>query len=159
MAKLTMTGVTPDDLESMLSRIDADLRRKAITDAIKQENKYLLTEVRQQMRSQGLKGGKRDDRRSLVTAMGSKRKSVDGGAVGYVGARLNKPWRAFHAHLYESGHRMIVSRGSRKGSAPLQGTRVVAGKRPFITAETRTRRTRESIVQRVMSEWAAKASQ
>ena len=103
----------------------------------------------------GDKPGKKD----LRTAMGVKVKKYKGGRVFWfgVGARTHAPWLAFHSHLYEKGHKMVVSRGERKGQTSLTRAKV-EGKGEFINIATKTIPQQNAAAVKVMQDFAAQAS-
>ncbi len=167
MANVIPSGMMPEELEDLLLNIDATFRRKAIKAAVKEENKVILAAAKRNMKAEGLKGGKREGRKSLLASYAVKVWQHKNGAVtvGYVGARLKPSYWAYHAHLYELGHDMYVSRGSRRGTVragtakkPLQGKSRVPGKGVLIKAELNTRQRRHRILINALMMWAEKLS-
>jgi hypothetical protein len=64
-----------------------------------------------------------------------------------------------HGHLVEEGHKVVVSRGERKGQAPLSGTAHVPGKKFLSTAADLTKVEQDNAVIGRLQELIAEAEQ
>lgn len=121
-------GVSPEDLDKMLGKINVIFRGETLENALKAASQPVVKAYRKEVPKPGYKGDKKKHR-SLRSSISYKKKVYKGNIwVGIVGARVNTPWSAHHAHLFEDGHRMVVSRGPRAGEdiGFVQGRRAMA---------------------------------
>lgn len=158
MADIKVFGLNPKGLDSLLAQVEASLRTKAMDKAIRAAAKLVLKEVRPTITKKGYPGDK-PGKKDLRTSMGVKVKSYRGGVIKWagVGARTHKPWKAFHSHLYEKGHDMIVSRGERKGETALT-TAHVEGKGRFMEIAERTKPRQHLAIVDTLGDYFVKAS-
>lgn len=158
MASVEIDGLDPDELEKILENVQIAMRGKVIGKGLRAAGKIVVKEYKSRITAPGYEGDK-PGQRSLRDAIGYKGKRYSNGNwVGVVGARVKSPWRAHHAHLYEKGHRMIVSRGSRAGQQSL--TRAfVPGKAALVPAYQTTRKRQVEAMEDNIRDEAMKASQ
>ena len=158
MASTEFEGTDPDQLDAILENVQHRLRGPIIKKGLRAAGKPVIQEYRLRITAPGYKGDD-PDKRSLRSAIGFK--GVQYGEftwVGIVGARVHQPWGAHHAHLYEEGHRMIVSRGSRKGQTALTRA-TVPGKAALVPAIQNTRAKQVTAMTDKIKDEALKASQ
>ena len=147
---IEITGIPPEELDRVLAHIDVRLRNEAIEKSLKAASKPVIKEYRQRITAPGYKGDK-PNKRALRASVGYKQKRYKDGqvVVGIVGARVNQPWSAYHAHLYEDGHRMVVSRGPRKG----EDVGFVEGRRVFATSVDNTTSAQQRLMRDKLAEY------
>lgn len=148
-------GLDPGELDKMLGRVDVMLRNEAMEKSLRAASKPVIKEYRKRITPPGYKGDK-PGKRPLKSAAGYKQKRYKDGlvVVGVVGARVSQPWSAYHAHLYEDGHRMVVSRGPRAG----EEVGVVQGRRALTPAVETTEAEQRKAMSDVLSKYADRAS-
>ncbi len=158
MADIITFGVEPEELDRIIANVDGVLREKAIKKAGKEAANLVDKEASKYITRKGYEGDK-PGKKDLRTSMGVKSKQYKGGLKFWwgVGARTHAPWKALHSHLYEKGHKMVVSRGSRKGQTSLTKAKV-QGKGKFLRVQVNTQPQQNRIIVKTLTEFAEKAS-
>lgn len=151
-------GVDPGELEQILANVQQRLQGRVISKALRASARPVIKAYRQRITPPGYDGDK-PNKRSLRSAIGYKGKKYGNHTfVGIVGARVQQPWGAAHAHLYDQGHKMIVSRGSRKGQQALTKA-IVPGKAALAPAVDTTMKEQQVVMVDKLKDEALKASQ
>lgn len=156
MADVKLTGVKPEDLDRKLFFVLSELRTKAMDASLRAQAKVVIDDARRRVRrSKTRKTGKH-----LRSAIGVKLMQYRGGLirVAIVGARTNDPWRGFHAHLIEDGHKVRPQKktaGKRKSEAKKQ----FVDARPFmLPAVHATQKQQETAFLTELEKWMVSAS-
>ena len=113
------------DVEKSLESIPIELRGKSLSRAV---GKGGLV-VKRAMKRLAPRGDSKHkpDKKPLYKTIASKNKSYRGGRINMVIVGAQYPAGA-HSHLVDQDHEVKVSRGPRKGQAPLSGSATVPGK-------------------------------
>lgn len=117
------------DMDSLLADIEIMVRHKAVKKAIKAACHVVAREYRRRIPrgDPGHNPGKKPLHKTVRTRV----RDYGHVTLGIVGTEWPE---GAHAHLIEDGHKVVVSRGTRKGQSPLSGKTTVEGKRPLAAA-------------------------
>lgn len=135
------------NIERYLKELPQFLRMKVIKEAVRAGARIVANDAKKRVPVGN--PSHRPDKKPLKSSIAVTLREYGGGrrALGVVGPRWPE---GAHGHLVEYGHKVIVSRGPRKGSAPLTGSPNVAGKEYLQPAVDSTRsQQRAAVVSRL----------
>ena len=145
----------PKDLETILAKIDFELRNKALKTAVRAAGNVVKTKIRQLTPRGDAKH--RPELPPLWKSIITKVKGYRGDQIWV--AIVGASWPdGTHFHLVDGGHEVKVSRGERKGKPPLSGTRKVAGKKMMATAIDTTMQQQDKAILDSLAKSIEKAS-
>lgn len=131
------------DLDAILAQLPIELRGNTLTKAVRAGGRVVVRKAKQL----APKGDPRHNpgKKALRDTITVITKKYQNGQIHMAVAGPSYPEGA-HGHLVDQGHDVKVSRGERKGQAPLTGTARVEGKDFFAPAVDTTKAEQEEAV-------------